>query len=138
MYGQHPNFFFQTLIFNMLGTFDNSETTTFLSVLVMLLNLSHYLHCVEVSWPNTGIAKMTEDDDMGDELPCKGEMRYASWGEGMWTVHRVQDRGPWTGRIFWPVEWLLAHASTHNTLFPKMDSLGMDQLCICHIVLLWI
>ena len=30
---------------------------------------------------------------MGDELPFKGEMRYASWGESMWTV-RVQDRGP--------------------------------------------
>jgi hypothetical protein len=30
----------------------------------------------------------------------------------------------------------LGHASTHNTLFPKMDSLGMDQLCICHIILL--
>jgi hypothetical protein len=37
---------------------------------------------------------MIEDDDMGDELPFKGEMRYASWRESMWTVHRVQDRGP--------------------------------------------
>jgi len=49
----------------MHGTFDNSETTTFLSILVMLLNLSHYLHCVEVSWPNTGTAKMIDNDDMG-------------------------------------------------------------------------
>lgn len=57
----------------MLGTFDNSETSSFFSVLVMLLNLSHYLHCVEVSWPNTGTAKMI--DDVGDELPCKGELR---------------------------------------------------------------
>jgi hypothetical protein len=101
-----PPKFFQTLVCNMLGTFDNSETTQFLSVLVMLLNLSRYLHCVEVSWPNTGTAKMIEADDMGDELPCKGEMRHASWGESMWTIHLVQDSGPWTGRISWPAEWL--------------------------------
>jgi hypothetical protein len=54
----------------MLGTFDNSEATIFLSVLVMLLNLSHCLLCVEVSWPKTGTAKMI--DYMGDKLPGKG------------------------------------------------------------------
>jgi hypothetical protein len=65
-------------------------------------------------------------------------MRYASWRESMWTVHRVQDRGPWTVRISWPAECLFTHASTHNSLFPKMDSLGMDEFCICQIILLWI
>jgi hypothetical protein len=117
----------------MLGTFDSSETT-FLSVLVMLLNLSHYLHCVEVSWPNTATAKMNYDDMMNF---LARERYMLLGGESMWTVW-VQDRGPWTGRISWPAEWLLAHVSTHNTLFPKMDSLGMDQLSICHIILLWI
>jgi hypothetical protein len=32
------------------------------------------------------------DDDMGDERPCKGYMRNASLGEGMWTIHLAQDR----------------------------------------------
>jgi hypothetical protein len=36
---------------------------------------------------------MTEDDDMGDELACKGKIRNASYRGNFWTVHLIQDRG---------------------------------------------